>query len=178
MDYKRLNQAQLQEHDQVYRGGPLHHPSSSTTVETVTDPTVVSENSSLKKELKAVKSKLESAVAATKELDPGLKEMVSKLESEKELLSKEVQELKDATVAAESKLKAAVAERDELADTLSADTEIPEVVFLNEVTKIRPLDDNFTKVYGKISTEKGGKEVEGVVIVANEASKHLKRIGV
>jgi len=174
MDYKRLNQAELAVHGQIYRGGPLHNPSAETKVEVVTDQKVVGENKGLKKEIEDLKLRIKSAESSTK-----LEDSVKELEAENATLKTSLQASKDAIVATEGMLEAAAAERNELAEKLSKteSVAIPEVVFLNEVNKIRPIDDDFTKIYGKLSLERGGKEIEGVVIVANEASKHLKRIG-
>lgn len=187
-DYKRLNSEQVPGMEQVYRGGPLLTPPKEGVqqgAQVKPDEATALENKNLKKEISVLKTAIEASNAAAVEAEAN-KEVDTTLSDENNMLKKELSGIKGKAEqivvglkeqAEKAEAKSAELEKKLLEAEAATPVSTPDMVFVSGVNKVRPVDDDFTKVYCKLSLERDGEEVDGILVMPNAASKYLKRIG-
>jgi len=186
-NFKRLNPGDPAA-QAPYRGAPLHNPPKVAAGAPAND-SAVAEAKLLKKQVKALEATLENEKA---EKEKALEQAAAAPAEDKEMLDG-IEALKEEVSAAKDAEKKALAEKSALeskvqdaeaavkaaeeAATAPTPPTTPDLVFVAEVSKVRPVDDDLTKVYCKLSLERDGEAIDGVIVVPNAASKYLKRIG-
>ena len=147
---------------------------ASAAAKSEVDKKLADENAALKEGL-AVAEEAATANVAPSEADP-------KLVEENTILKKGAKALKvehKKALADNAKLTEELAQAKEMAENTAPAEPVstPNLVFMTDVNKVRSVDDDFSKVYCKLSLERDGEAVDGVVVVPHAASKHFKRIG-
>ena len=114
----------------------------------------------LLKEKEKLEIKIKEVEAKHKEADAKRKEAETNHAEEKENVAKVKEELKKASEAAASP-----------APTV-------DYIVVHSVSKVRPADEDNSKIICKFSLGKDGEVIEGEMLMPNDAARHLKRIGV